>query len=86
MHYYPKYFDALILRAKILSKQHRYYDSLEDLNKCLKIEPGNSQSLISKADCLRALNQHGDAIKIYSELLEGGWDAEVVLKRAIGHI
>jgi hypothetical protein len=37
LEYYPKYFDALVLRAKILSKLHRYYDSLEDLNKSLKI-------------------------------------------------
>jgi tetratricopeptide (TPR) repeat protein len=35
--YYPKYYDAIILRAKILSKQKRYYDSIEDLNKCIKI-------------------------------------------------
>ena len=37
LHFFPKYFDALILRAKILSKLHRYYDALEDLNKSLKI-------------------------------------------------
>lgn len=66
LHYYPKYFDALILRAKILSKLHRFYDALEDLNKSLKIEPGNPQSLIAKADCLRALSQHSEAIKIYT--------------------
>lgn len=76
----------MVLRAKILSKLHRYYDALEDLNKSLKIEPGNPQSLIGKADCLRALNQFPEAIKIYSELLDVGWDSEVVLKRAIGHI
>ena len=58
-----------MLRAKILSKLHRYYDALEDLNKSLKVEPKNNQSLIAKADCLRALNQHADAIKIYTELL-----------------
>lgn len=86
LQYFPKYFDALILRAKILSKLHRYYDALEDLNKSLKIEPGNNQSLIAKADCFRALNQFSDAVKIYSEILSQGWDAEVVLKRAIGHI
>lgn len=66
LHFYPKYFDALILRAKILSKLHRYYDSLEDLNKTLKIEPGNSQSLLAKADCLRALSQYTEATKIYT--------------------
>jgi tetratricopeptide (TPR) repeat protein len=66
LHYYPKYFDALILRAKILCRQHRFYDALEDLNKSLKIEVGNVQSLIAKADCYRSLNQHPEAIKIYS--------------------
>lgn len=35
--YFAKYFDALVLRAKILSKLHRYYDALEDLNKSLKV-------------------------------------------------
>jgi len=39
------------------------------LNKSLKIEPGNPQSLIAKADCLRSLNQFPEAIKIYSGLL-----------------
>lgn len=67
--YFAKYFDALVLRAKILSKLHRYYDALEDLNKSLKIQPKNTQSLIAKADCYRALNQFSDAIRIYSELL-----------------
>jgi len=66
LQFYPKYFDALILRAKILSKLHRYYDALEDLNKTLKLDPGNPQSLLAKADCLRALSQHFDAIKIYT--------------------
>jgi hypothetical protein len=32
----------------------------------LKIEVGNVQSLIAKADCYRSLNQHPEAIKIYS--------------------
>jgi tetratricopeptide (TPR) repeat protein len=52
----------------------------------LKLEPANAQSLIAKADCYRSLNQHPEAIKIYTEILEKGWDAEVMLKRAIGHI
>lgn len=26
--FYPKYYDALVLRAKILSKQKRYYDAI----------------------------------------------------------
>lgn len=63
---YPKYTDALILRAKILAKQKRYYDAIEDLTKCIKYDPKNIQSYISKADCLRNLTQYKEAIKIYS--------------------
>jgi tetratricopeptide (TPR) repeat protein len=36
---YPKYLDVLLLRAKILSKQKRFYDSVEDLHKCIKLDP-----------------------------------------------
>jgi len=36
------------------------------LNKSLKIDSGNVQSMIAKADCFRSLNQHSEAIKIYS--------------------
>lgn len=57
LNFYPKYYDALILRAKLLAKLKRYYDSLEDLNKCIKLEPKNVQAFVSKADCLRALSQ-----------------------------
>lgn len=34
---YPKYMDVLLLRAKILAKQKRFYDAIEDLNKCIKL-------------------------------------------------
>lgn len=54
---YPKYLDVLLLRAKILIKQKRFYDSIEDLNKCIKYDPDNIQAYISKADCLRNLSQ-----------------------------
>ena len=66
---YPKYLDVLLLRAKILSKQKRFYDSVEDLNKCIKLDPDNIQAYISKADCLRNLTQFQEAINIYSQVL-----------------
>jgi tetratricopeptide (TPR) repeat protein len=47
-----------VLRAKILAKQKRFYDAIEDLNKCIKIEPTNMQAYVSKADCLRSLAQY----------------------------
>ena len=67
---YPKYLDVLLLRAKILSKQKRFYDSVEDLNKCIKLDPGNIQAYVSKADCLRNLTQFREAINIYTEVME----------------
>ena len=67
---YPKYLDVLLLRAKILSKQKRFYDSVEDLNKCIKIDPENIQAYVSKADCLRNLTRFREAINIYTEVLE----------------
>jgi tetratricopeptide (TPR) repeat protein len=66
---YPKYLDVLLLRAKILSKQKRFYDSVEDLNKCIKIDPENIQAYVSKADCLRNLTRFREAINIYTEVL-----------------
>lgn len=71
---YPKYTDVLILRAKILSKQKRYYDAIQDLTKSIKYDPKNIQSYISKADCLRNLTQYKEAIKIYSEVLSTKFD------------
>lgn len=67
--FYPKYYDALILRGKILAKQKRYYDAIEDLNKCMKLDPKNLQACISKADCYRSLGQYTEAITLYVQIL-----------------
>ncbi len=83
---YPKYSDALILRAKLLSKLKRYYDAIEDLNKCIKLEPNNVEACTARADCLRFLGQFNEALIIYSGVLEIQFDTDTLLKRAITFI
>ena len=83
---YPKYYDAIILRSKILSKQKRYHDAIEDLNRCIKLDPQNLQAYISKADCLRSILDFSAAIKIYTEILNIHFSLEILLKRAITYI
>ena len=46
----------------MLTKQHRYYDALHDLDKSLALNPNSPQSLVAKADTLRALQHHDQAI------------------------
>ena len=83
MAFYPKYYDALFLRAKILSKQKRYYDAMEDLNKCMKLDPKNLQAFISKADCFRSLGQYSEAINLYMQILSA---PSLSLSVSSGHV
>lgn len=84
---FPKYVDVLLLRAKILSKQKRFYDAVEDLNKCIRYDPGNLQAYVAKADCLRSLGQFKEAIGIYTEVVgKDKPNLDILLKRAITFI
>lgn len=78
--------DVLVLRAKILMKQKRFYDAIEDLNKCIKIDPVLIQPYIAKADCLRNLSQFNEAIQIYTLVMDKDNTLDILLKRSITYI
>ena len=56
------------------------------MNRCIKIDPKNLQAYAYKADCLKAIGDYTEAIKIYTEVLGITFDEEILLKRAIAFI
>lgn len=53
----PQSYDAILFRGKLLLKQKKYLEAIEDFKQCIKIDPSEVTPYTCMADCLRKMQK-----------------------------
>jgi len=61
--------DAYLVRSKVYMKNLDYPNAINDISKCILIDPSNPEFYLARGDCYQEFNQHTNAINDYSKYI-----------------